>query len=96
MFYDLTKTSPPQKYIENEWWDMLEEKAPYFMRYVESEEKDNVNKISRNIEKDLNQIYKFYQRMSFTQSMSPGMMTTLIVLTEVIRFINNGEMTKNQ
>jgi hypothetical protein len=58
MFYDLTKTSPPQKYIENEWWDMLEEKAPYFMRYVESEEKDNVNKISRNIEKDLNQIYK--------------------------------------
>ena len=58
MFYDLTKTSPPQRYIENEWWDMLEEKGSYFMRYVESEEKDKVNKISHNIEKDLNQIYK--------------------------------------
>ena len=58
MFYDLTKTSPPQRYIENEWWDMLEEKGSYFMRYVESEEKDKVNKISHNIEKDLNHIYK--------------------------------------
>ena len=58
MFYDLTKTSPPQRYFENEWWDLLEEKGPYFMRYVEKEEKDNVNKISSNIEKDLNQIYK--------------------------------------
>ena len=58
MFYDLTKTSPPQRYIENEWWDMLEEKASYFMRYVEFEEKDRVNKISHNIEKELNQIYK--------------------------------------
>jgi hypothetical protein len=58
MFYDLTKTSPPQRYIENEWWDMLEEKGSYFMRYVESEEKDKVNKIGHNIDKDLNQIYK--------------------------------------
>lgn len=58
MFYDLTKTSPPQRYIENEWWDLLEEKGSYFMRYVEEEEKDNVNKISHNIEKELNQIYK--------------------------------------
>ena len=58
MFYDITKTSPPQRYIENEWWDMLEEKASYFMRYVEFEEKDRVNKISHNIEKELNQIYK--------------------------------------
>ena len=58
MFYDLTKTSPPQRYIENEWWDMLEEKGSYFMRYVESEEKDKVNKISHNIEKDLNHIYR--------------------------------------
>ena len=58
MFYDLTKTSPPQRYFENEWWDLLKEKGPYFMRYVEKEEKDNVNKISSNIEKDLNQIYK--------------------------------------
>jgi hypothetical protein len=58
MFYDLTKTSPPQRYIENEWWDLLEEKGSYFMRYVESEEKDKVNKIGHNIDKDLNQIYK--------------------------------------
>jgi len=58
MFYDLTKTSPPQRYIENEWWDLLEEKGSYFMRYVESEEKDKVNKIGSNIERDLNQIYK--------------------------------------
>ena len=58
MFYDITKTSPPQRYIENEWWDLLEEKGSYFMRYVEFEEKDKVNKISRNIEKELNQIYK--------------------------------------
>ena len=58
MFYDLTKTSPPQRYIENEWWDLLEEKGSYFMRYVEFEEKDTVNKISHNIEKELNQIYK--------------------------------------
>ena len=58
MFYDITKTSPPQRYIENEWWDMLEEKGSYFMRYVESEEKDKVIKISSKIEKDLNQIYK--------------------------------------
>lgn len=58
MFYDLTKTSPPQRYFENEWWDLLKEKGPYFMRYVESEEKDKVNKISSKIEKDLNQIYK--------------------------------------
>ena len=54
MFYDLTKTSPPQRYFDNEWWDLLEEKGSYFMRYVESEEKDKVNKISSNIEKDLN------------------------------------------
>ena len=58
MFYDLTKTSPPQRYIENEWWDMLEEKGSYFMRYVEKEENNKVNKISRNIEKELGQIYK--------------------------------------
>jgi len=58
MFYDITKTSPPQRYVENEWWDMLEEKGSYFMRYVEKEEKDNVNKVSHSIEKDLNQIYK--------------------------------------
>ena len=57
-FYEITKTSPPQRYIENEWWDMLEEKGSYFMRYVEEEEKDKVNKISHNIEKELNQIYK--------------------------------------
>ena len=58
MFYDITKTSPPQRYVENEWWDMLEEKGSYFMRYVEKEEKDNVNKVSSNIERDLSQIYK--------------------------------------
>ena len=38
MFYDLTKTSPPQRYIENEWWDLLEEKGSYFLRYVDKEE----------------------------------------------------------
>jgi hypothetical protein len=58
MFYTITKTSPKKSYVENEWWDMLEEKGSYFMRYVDSEEKDNVNKISSNIERDLNQIYK--------------------------------------
>ena len=58
MFYDLTKTSPPQRYIENEWWDLLEEKGSYFMRYVDKEENNKVNKISRNIEKELGQIYK--------------------------------------
>lgn len=58
MFYTITKTSPNKRYIENEWWDLLEEKGSYFMRYVDAEEKDNVNKISTNIEKDLNLIYK--------------------------------------
>jgi hypothetical protein len=58
MFYDLTKTSPPQRYIENEWWDLLEEKGSYFMRYVDKEENNKVNKISHNIEKELGQIYK--------------------------------------
>jgi len=58
MFYTITKTSPKKSYVKNEWWDMLEEKGSYFMRYVDSEEKDNVNKISTNIERDLNQIYK--------------------------------------
>ena len=58
MFYTITKTSPKKSYVKNEWWDLLEEKGSYFMRYVDSEEKDNVNKISTNIEKDLNQIYK--------------------------------------
>ena len=58
MFYTITKTSPTKRYFENEWWDMLKEKGSYFMRYVDSEEKDNVNKISTNIEKDLNLIYK--------------------------------------
>lgn len=58
MFYDITKTSPPQEYLNNEWWDLLKEKGSYFMRYVEKEEKDKVNKISSNIEKDLSQIYK--------------------------------------
>ena len=57
-FYDLTDTRPPQNYIDNEWYDMLEERGSYFMRYVEKEEKDNVNKISSNIERDLSQIYK--------------------------------------
>lgn len=58
MFYELTKTSPPQRYIENEWWDLLEEKGSYFMRYVDKEENNKVNKISSNIEKELGQIYK--------------------------------------
>jgi hypothetical protein len=58
MFYTITKTSPNKRYVENEWWDLLEEKGSYFMRYVDSEEKDKVNKISTNIERDLNQIYK--------------------------------------
>jgi len=58
MFYELTKTSPPQRYIENEWWDLLEEKGSYFMRYVDKEENNKVNKISSNIERDLSQIYK--------------------------------------
>jgi hypothetical protein len=58
MFYTITKTSPKKSYVKNEWWDMLKEKGSYFMRYVDTEEKDNVNKISSNIERDLNQIYK--------------------------------------
>jgi hypothetical protein len=58
MFYDITKTSPPQRYIENEWWDLLKEKGSYFMRYVDKEENNKVNKISSNIEKELGQIYK--------------------------------------
>ena len=59
-FYDLTKTRPPQMYIDNEWYDMFEERGSYLMRYVDRESPDyhKADKIGDNILKELNQIYK--------------------------------------
>lgn len=59
-FYDVTKTSPPQKYIDNNWLDLLEERGLFLTRYVdrESPDHDKANKIGDNILKELNQIYK--------------------------------------
>lgn len=57
-FYDLTRTRTSQRHIENEWWDLLKEKGPYLMRYVDESFRNKVNEIRENIEKDLNRIYR--------------------------------------
>lgn len=57
-FYDLTDTRPPQEYLDNEWYDMLEERGLFLMRYVEREDKSKVEKVGDNILKELNQIYQ--------------------------------------
>ena len=60
-FYEITGTKPPVDYVRYHWWDILGNKGYYLTRYVDVDDEEGIEKVTKvkdQLGEDLNKLYE--------------------------------------
>ena len=60
-FYEITGTKPPVDYVRYHWWDVLGNKGYYLTRYVDVDDEEGIEKVTKvkdQLGEDLNKLYE--------------------------------------